>query len=106
MHFEIIYVVLAILGLLLHVGFKLQTRSNKTESFSYKYWLKDNWLDVSLAVLSVITILLMMDEIMLFMGITTIEDNDMFYKMTSFFAGFFNVRIIRDLKQMFLDRKS
>ena len=105
MEFKLVYIVLAMLGLLMHIGFRLQTRSNKTESISLKYWIKDNWLDVAMALLSVITILLMMDEVMLFLGITTIDNNDNFYKLTAFFAGLFNVALIRDIKKMVIKRQ-
>lgn len=96
----IIEIALGLLGLVIHILMKLQERKTKhRDGFSASFWIKDNWIEIAMSILSLATILLMKEELFEFLGIIPVEDSDRFIKLTAFMSGFFNTELFRKLKK-------
>ena len=98
-HINAITIALALLGVLIHTLLKYQNRSEKKKSFNFKYWIQDNWLNTTLAILCTLAILLMIDDVALFLGVT--GDGSPLIKLIAFFSGYFNQSFMRGLTTTF-----
>lgn len=92
------YVLLALLGMTIHVVMKVLNRSNKSEPLSLRFYLRShkNWLRGILTILSVIAILYMADDIGNMLGIT-LSDGSPAKGVMAFLAGYMNHSLIRNL---------
>jgi hypothetical protein len=96
-------VVLAVMGMVIHVGMLVMKRSNKkTSKFSLKIWLSDmmNWWRIILAVTSTAALLIMSKDIASWFGIN-LEGQSGTMNIVAFASGYFNHYLIRKLLKMF-----
>ncbi len=95
-------VLLALLGVTIYLLMKFKNRSNK-ERFSFKYWLRDNWIDVSLAVTSTVALILFADEIANYYDFKMDVDGKQspLIKAACFFCGYLNQSIFKNLSKFF-----
>jgi H+/gluconate symporter-like permease len=85
----LINVIIMILGVTLNILFKLRRVLDKgtPDKFSLKFWIKDNWIVLSITVIGAITSLLMADDLIKMLGVTA-EDGAPFFKIHAFLSGF------------------
>tara|TARA_B110000914_G_C15363874_1_gene399879 strand:- start:272 stop:583 length:312 start_codon:yes stop_codon:yes gene_type:complete len=94
---ENINILLALLGVSIHLLMKFNTRTNKACDFSFKFWLQDNWVNVMLSMLSAIAVLFMLQDVSMFVG----NGVEGLTKIVAFCAGFFNHSLIRAVTKRF-----
>jgi hypothetical protein len=94
---ENINILLALLGVTIHLLMKFKTRTNKASDFRFKFWLKDNWVNAVLSVLSAIAVLFMLQDVSMFVGNGAQE----LTKLVAFCAGYFNHSLIRAITKRF-----
>lgn len=85
-------IVLAFLGLVIHALIKLRKLKESGKQFSLGFWIKDNWIDALLSVLSIIALLFMFEEVV---EKTAEIIGVKFTGAVAFFIGYFNASIIR-----------
>ena len=93
--------VLAIAGMLLYIGYKIQYRKEKKKSkFDFSYWMKDNIIHFAMAVIATISFVVMQKDI--FAYVCDVLDSDLSYgyDICSFIMGFCNQTIL-----MWIERK-
>ena len=90
-------ITLALLGCIIHILIKLSNRQEK-DKFCFKYWIRDNWINTLLSVLSTLAILLMIDDIAIFLGT---DGTSPLTKLIAFFSGYFNQSFIRAITKKF-----
>tara|TARA_R110002020_G_scaffold309888_3_gene525780 strand:- start:2856 stop:3185 length:330 start_codon:yes stop_codon:yes gene_type:complete len=95
------YIVLATLGMLLHIIMKIQNRTKK-EKFSIKVFFSDkmNWVRIVLAVISTVALLLMSDDLTNMFGIT-LDDGSPAKSLFAFGAGYLNHSLVRNILKVF-----
>jgi len=96
-------IVLAILGIIIHIGMKINQRSNKAnEKFSIKKWLTDsmNLWRLFLSIASTAAILLMSEDIAAYFGLS-VEGHGNLMNIIAFGAGYSNHSFIRNLLKIF-----
>lgn len=96
------YLLLAFLGMVIHVLMKILNRDKKDNKFSLKVFFKDsmNWVRIGLTICSIIAILLMKDDIADIMGIT-LSDNSPAKSILAFGAGYVPHSILRNVLKLF-----
>lgn len=100
---DIQYIVLAILGMVIHILMKVSERKDKkTNKVSLKVFFSDsmNWIRIALSITSVIAIMFMADDIADMMGIT-LSDGSPARGILSFGAGYLNHSLIRNVLKVF-----
>lgn len=95
---EMKFILLAMLGMVIHVLMKLVNRTNKTQPISLSYYLRNpkTWLRGTLTILSIVAILYMSDDIGNMLGIT-LRDGSPAKSVMAFFGGYLNHSLIRNL---------
>ena len=94
---EITNIILALLGVSIHLLMKFKNRKDKSCNFCFKFWLKDNWINVTLSILSAVAILFMLEDVSMFVG----NGAQGLTKLVAFCAGYFNHSLIRALTKRF-----
>ena len=94
---ETINIILALLGVSIHLLMKFKNRKNKDCNFCFKFWLKDNWVNTTLSLLSSIAILFMLQDVSMFVG----NGAQGLTKLVAFCAGYFNHSLIRAITKRF-----
>lgn len=96
------YLLLAFMGMLIHVLMKVYERNDKSKPFSLKVFFKDsmNWIRIGLVVCSVIALMLMAEDLTDILGIK-LTDNSPAKSVFSFLAGFMNHSLIRNILKRF-----
>jgi|TARA_R110000823_G_C15772343_1_gene484182 hypothetical protein len=90
------YLLLAFLGMVLHIATQVISRSDKEAGFSLKYWLCDklNWVRIIIAVTSMVALLLMAEDVADVMGIT-LSDGAPAKSILAFLAGYLNHSLVK-----------
>ena len=102
-HLTTLNIVLAILGMVIYVLMKLsKIQVVRKEKFSFRYWFRRNWINTALSICSCAAILLMLDDIVVFLGISVQDER--FYSLTAFMAGYLNQSFFRNLESSFSKR--
>lgn len=98
------YLLLAFLGMLLHVLMKIQSRKNR-EKISFKVFIKDkmNWIRIALALISTIALIMMSDDICKMFHITVDADSPA-KAIFAFASGYFNHSLVRNILKTFKKR--
>lgn len=97
------YIVLAVLGMIMHVLMKVSERQNKkTNKFSFKVFFSDsmNWVRIGLSLTSMVAILFMADDISDMLGIQ-LSDGSPARGILAFAAGYLNHSLIRNVLKVF-----
>jgi hypothetical protein len=89
---------LAILGVAIHSLIKFNKRKDKGCGFCYKYWIKDNVVNTTISVLSTFAILLMLEDVSMFIG-----GASGLIKLVAFLGGYYNQSLIRAITKKFRD---
>lgn len=97
------YVLLAILGMVIHILMKIAERGNKKNNpFSFRVFFADrmNWVRIGLSLASVIALMLMAEDLTDTLGIT-LSDGSPAKSIFSFGAGYLNHSLIRNILKRF-----
>lgn len=92
------YLILALLGMTIHVLTKIYTRKDQETKISLKIFLLDsmNWVRIGISFFSVVAILLMSDDIANMFNIN-LSDHLPAKNVMAFLSGYLNHSIIRSL---------
>ena len=97
------YVLLAVLGMVIHILMKIGERGNKKGNpFSFKVFFADrmNWIRIALSITSVLALMLMAEDLTDTLGIT-LSDGSPARSIFSFGAGYLNHSLIRNILKRF-----
>lgn len=97
------YLLLAVLGMVIHILMKIAERGNKKSSpFSFKVFFADkmNWVRIILSIVSVLALMLMADDLIDTLGIQ-LSDGSPARSIFSFLAGYLNHSLIRNILKRF-----
>ena len=99
------YIVLALLGMALHILMKVIERKDKSQKFSFKTFFSDkmNWVRIILVIISTATLMLMADDLTDMFGIQ-LADGSPAKSVFSFGAGYLNHSLIRNILKTFQKR--
>lgn len=99
------YIVLALLGMVLHILMKVTERKDRTKKFSFKTFFSDrmNWVRIILVIISTATLMLMADDLTDMFGIQ-LTDGSPAKSVFSFGAGYLNHSLIRNILKTFQKR--
>lgn len=105
LHFENLqpqYVLLAVLGMLIHILAKVYNRKDQSSKPSFVHFIasRNNWLRIALTVLSTLALLLMSDDICSMFGIVMKDGGDSAKSIFAFTAGYLNHSAIRNILNM------
>lgn len=89
------YLILACLGMMLHVFIKIYERKNQEVPFSFRIFFNDsiNWVRIGIVLSSVFALMLMSSDIMDILGITLVSGAPA-KSIFSFLAGYLNHSLI------------
>jgi hypothetical protein len=101
-NFTFEYILLAILGMFIHVLMSIVQRRNKFTSISIKIFLADymNWIRVLLSLTSTFVLLLMADDVSKYLGVT-IDNGASARSLFAFLSGYLNHSIIKNILKVF-----
>ena len=96
------YILLAFLGMFIHILMKVLNRKDKSKNLSFKIFFSNsnNWIRMILAISSTIAILMMSEDIASMMHIQ-LQDGSPAKSILSFLAGYLNHSLIRNLLSIF-----
>jgi hypothetical protein len=99
------YLLLAVLGIIIHVLMKVVERKDRSKKLSVKAFVSDkmNLVRIMLSLTSVLAILLMADDIADMLKITLSDDSPA-RKIMAFLAGYLNHSLIRNVLKMLKSR--
>jgi len=105
-HLSLEYILLAVLGMTIHILMKISERKNKSEKFSFKVFFADrmNWVRIALSLTSVLALMLMAEDLTNTLGIT-LTDGSPAKSIFSFGAGYLNHSLIRNILKNFENKK-
>jgi hypothetical protein len=97
-NFQLQYILLAILGMVIHIITHVLQRQNKKVPMSIKYFLSDfyNWIRILLVIVSIATLFLMADDVANILGIT-LSDGSPARSVFAFLCGYLNHSIIKNI---------
>lgn len=100
------YLLLAFLGMFIHILMKVLNRKDKTKKLSFRVFFSNsnNWIRMILAILSTIAILMMSSDIGDIFHIK-LSDGTTAKSVLAFMAGYLNHSIIRNILNIF-ERKN
>lgn len=100
------YLLLAFLGMFIHILIQVLNRQDKSKEFSFFIFFSkpNNWIRIILAILSTIAILMMSEDIGNILGIQ-LSDGTSAKSILSFMAGYLNHSLIRKILNIF-ERKN
>lgn len=91
---DLMHILMALLGLVMKNLVKLKSaipgNKNTPNKFNLKYYLKDNWLSMSMSLISIIVMLTSKEDVKALLGLE-------FNYLNSFIVGYFNYDLIRSL---------
>lgn len=97
------YILLAVLGMVIHILMKIAERGNKKSNpFSFKVFFADrmNWIRIALSLTSVLALMLMAEDLSDTLGIQ-LSDGSPAKSIFSFGAGYLNHSLIRNILKRF-----
>jgi hypothetical protein len=97
-NFDFQYVLLALLGMVIHITMNVLQRRNNKNEISIKYFFSDfyNWVRIFLVLVSIATLFLMADDVANILGIT-LTDGSPARSVFAFLCGYLNHSIIKNL---------
>jgi hypothetical protein len=97
-NFDFQYVLLALLGMIIHITMNVLQRRNNKNEISIKYFFSDfyNWVRIFLVLVSIATLFLMADDVANILGIT-LTDGSPARSVFAFLCGYLNHSIIKNL---------
>lgn len=101
-HLSLQYIILAVLGMIIHILMKISERKDKSSKFSFKVFFADkmNWVRIALSLASVLALMLMAEDLTNTLGIT-LTDGSPAKSIFSFGAGYLNHSLIRNVLKKF-----
>lgn len=100
---QVEYVLLAFLGMILHILMKVMEQMKKSKSkFSFKTFFTDsmNWVRIIMSIISIMALILMADDLSEIIGIQ-LKDGSPARSIFAFGAGYLNHSMIRNVLKMF-----
>jgi len=96
--FKLEYVLLAVLGMAVHIIMTVLQRKNKKEPISISYFFSDfyNWLKIIVVLISIVALFLMADDVANILGIT-LSDGSPARSVFSFLIGYLNHSLIKNV---------
>ena len=100
--FEIQYILLAILGMVIHILMHIIQRKTLNNPFSLKVFISEkiNWIRIILSLASTFALLLMADDVANILGMT-LTDGSPAKSVFAFLSGYLNHSIIRNILKLF-----
>lgn len=100
--FEIQYVLLALLGMAIHILMHINQRKKNGNPFSLKTFFSDNinLIRIVLSITSTVALLMMADDVANVLGIT-LADGSPAKSLFAFLSGYLNHSIIRNVLKIF-----
>ena len=101
-NFNYEYLVLALLGLLIHILMKIAAKTSKKNKFSLKVYFADrmNFVRIAVSILSIVALLMMALDLSDMMKIT-LSDGSPAITVFAFLTGYFNHSLIYNVLKMF-----
>lgn len=95
------YVILAFLGMVIHILIHVLNRKNKTLPLTFGYFISDidNWIRMILSVLSIIALLMMSENLSNMLGIT-LNDGSSAKEVFAFLTGYMNHSLIKNVLRL------
>lgn len=96
------YILLALLGMFIHILIHVLNRRNKTIPISIGYFISDlnNWLRLTLSIFSIFALLIMSDSISDILGIK-LSDGSSAKDVFAFVTGYLNHSLIKNVLRIF-----
>ena len=79
---------LALVGLLIYTGIKLQKLKREKKRFSIVYWLDDNWIQLATSLFQIFILLFFAPVLVEDMLMCHVHQESYLYEIFSFWAGF------------------
>lgn len=95
------YILLAFLGMIIHILIHVLNRKNKSIPLSFGYYVSDfdNWIRLILSVLSIFALLIMSDSLSDMLGIT-LSNGASAKDVFAFITGYLNHSLIKNVLRM------
>lgn len=95
------YILLAFLGMIIHIFIHILNRKNKSIPLSFGYYISDvdNWIRLILSVLSILSLLIMSDSLSDMLGIT-LSNGASAKDVFAFITGYLNHSLIKNVLRM------
>jgi hypothetical protein len=95
------YLLIALLGMAIHILIHVLNRKNKTIPLSISYYVSDleNWIRLILSVLSIIALLIMSDSLSNMLGIQ-LSDGSSAKDVFAFLTGYMNHSLIKNVLKL------
>lgn len=92
------YILIAFLGMIIHILIHVLNRKNKSIPLSFGYYVSDvdNWIRLILSVLSIIALLIMSDSLSNMLGIT-LSNGASAKDVFAFITGYLNHSLIKNV---------
>lgn len=96
------YILLAVMGMFIHILMHILQRKNKFTTVSIKFFLVDkmNWIRMLLCLTSTFTLLIMADDVSKYLGVT-ISDGSSAKSLFAFLSGYLNSSLIKNILKVF-----
>ena len=96
------YVLLACLGMFIHILIHILNRKNKSIPLSFSYYVSDidNWIRMILSILSIIALLIMSDSLSDMLGIK-LSNGSSAKDVFAFVTGYLNHSLIKNVLRIF-----
>lgn len=101
-NFTIEYILLAFLGMFIHILIHILNRKNKSIPLSFSYYVSDvdNWIRLILSFLSIFALLIMSDSLSDMLGIK-LSDGSSAKDVFAFVTGYLNHSLIKNVLRIF-----
>lgn len=96
------YILLAFLGMIIHIFIHILNRKNKSIPLSFGYYISDfdNWIRMILSILSIFALLIMSDSLSDMLGIK-VSNGASAKDVFAFLTGYLNHSLIKNVLRIF-----
>jgi hypothetical protein len=96
------YLLLAFLGMVIHILIHILNRKNKSIPLSFGYYISDfdNWIRLILSILSIIALLMMSESLSNILGIK-LDNGSPAKDVFAFITGYLNHSLIKNVLRIF-----
>lgn len=99
-HLTVTNVLLLFLGLLLNLLYALQKAKKESKTFSAGFYIKDNWIQVCITIISAFASLIMADDLLKLFQVSADSDSP-FYTVHAFVSGIIPVFIVEKIMKLY-----
>lgn len=97
-NFTLENILLALLGMALHICMNVLQRKNRKKSVSIRYFVRDfkNWIRIAIVTISIIVLFITANDVADILGIT-LSNGSPAKSIFAFFIGYFNHSLIKNI---------